>query len=204
MKKPKSQKTENIFSKYEPNTEDWLKINKIVNPLIEKAVSSKPPEFIILTGQSGSGKTNLRRKRFAEGYVNFDTYEATLWANKEFGENKLPVEWYRLLHETLLRRSIENKKNIVIEIIGEKENKERIDLVVKKMEDVGYEVFICNISCNPVLAHRRHLNSLKNDEDYFPSSFTQHGVWFNLYKVLKIKELTDLAYVTPNLSERNI
>src|SRR3990167_3567091 len=81
---------------------------------------------------------------------------------KEFGEDNPKLSSYAAMaSDMILRESLENKKNIVIEIIGD--NYDVITPVIDKMKENEYEVSVKGITCDPAEAYKRHLNAVKED-----------------------------------------
>ncbi len=72
-------------------------------------------------GGTGSGKITNRRKEFANDYVYFDAGEIINRVKKEFSKDASMIDNYTTLTaDIILGETLESKRNIVIEIIGEK------------------------------------------------------------------------------------
>lgn len=170
--------------------EEFIQIGEIAKPFWEKGISEIPPKFIVFMGGVGSGKTTMRRQQFANGYVHFDFGEIYNSIKKEFGEDNPKLSSYAgLASDMILRESIDGKKNIVIEIIGE--NKEIIETIINKMKDIGYKISGQFINCDPVEAYKRHINAVKEDKDYMSSCFTQDATMSFFYQLLELGEMPD-------------
>lgn len=167
------------------SADEFIKIGGIAKPFWENGLSEKPPKFVIITGGVGSGKTTIRRKDYATGYVHFEFGEIYNAIKKEFGKDNPKLESYVALASNLiLQESLENKKNIVTEILGE--NQEVIDPVINKLKEIGYEVELKFIFCDPVEAYKRHLKAVKEDADYLSVYFTQELTLSSFYQQLEL------------------
>ncbi len=89
--------------------------------------------------------------------------------------------------DMILRESLENKKNIVTEIIGD--DYEVIAPVLDRMKEKGYEVSIKSITCDPTEAYKRHLEAVKNDSEYLSAHFTQEATLSFFYQQLELGEM---------------
>ncbi|MBU1706140.1 hypothetical protein KKG19_05465 [Patescibacteria group bacterium] len=163
-------------------------IKEIAKPFWVNSLSEKPPKFVTMTGGTGSGKTTIRRQKYGKDYVNFDFGEILSAVKNIVGEHNDQLTRYAVLTCALiLEISIEAKKNIVIEIIGDK--KELIVPVIEGMKKIGYDVSSEFISCDPAEAYKRHLNAVKEDKDYISSYFTQDSTLHFLYQKLGLGEM---------------
>jgi hypothetical protein len=168
--------------------DEYTKIRKIVDLFLEKGISGNPPQLVILTGGVASGKTTLRRQKYADGYVNFEFGEICNVIKKEFGENEPRLTNYIvLICDMILNESIETNKNIVIEIIGD--NKEILDSIINKMKGVGYEVSIQFVFCDLVEAYKRHLKAVETDKDYQSVHFTDDATLSFFYRKFNLGEM---------------
>ncbi len=168
--------------------EEYLKISGIVRPLMENGKSESQPQFVILMGGIGSGKTTVRRQRYNIGFVNFDFGELFNTIKKEFGaDNSKLTNYTAMASDLILQETLNSKKNIVIEIIGDK--KDVIDPVIDSMTDRGYKVSIQFISCDPTEAYNRHLKAVKEDSGYFSAYYTQDVTLSFFYHHLKLGKI---------------
>lgn len=168
--------------------DEYMKIIEFAKQFLENGISENPPKFVIFIGGVGSGKTTIRRQKFANGYVNFEFGEIYNATEKEFGEDNARLSDYAALaSDMILKESIEGKKNIVVEIIGE--NKEVIDPVVNKMKDIGYDISIQAIYCDPVEAYERHIKAVKEDKKYLSAHFTQEATLSFFYNQLNLGKM---------------
>lgn len=189
------QKVENLREKMGTEktvqfTEDeFLSISKIANLFLEKGISEQPPKFVVYMGGVGAGKTTIRRNQCANGYVHFEFGEIYNATKKVFGEECERLSSYASLASTLvLQECLKSKKNIVIEIIGE--NKDVIEPVFTAMKNIGYELSLQFISCDPSEAYARHVNAVKQDPDYLSAHFTQDATLSFFYDQLGLGRMT--------------
>lgn len=172
------------------NGEEYTKILNIAESFCEKGVSENPPKFVILTGGVGSGKTTIRRKDYNKGYVNFDFGEILLTCAEAFGKDESRLESIiKLTCDMILKESINQKKNIVIEVIGAHEDE--FMPVVNGMMKLGYTFSFVFVDCPPAEACIRHLKAVQEDKDYWSSYFTQEGTLSFFYQQLGLGELPD-------------
>lgn len=170
------------------NDEEFSKIINLARRFIEKGATEKPPKFVIIAGGVGAGKTTVRRQDFTNGYVNFDFGEIFNAVKKKFGEeNSRLSEYATLASNLILSESLSGLKNIVIEIIGE--NKELIETVMNKMQELGYEISFQFIHCDPQKAYQRHVKAVKEDLEYISSYFTQEATLAFFYQQLELGEM---------------
>ena len=137
------------------------------------------PNFVLLTGGVGNGKTTLRRKQYAKGYVHIDAAEifASFAKGKYYDFPVAFEESLNLIGSLIARRAIKEKRNIVMEIIGD--SFEDASAIIAAMKSAGYEVKISFVECDQPEAYRRHLNAVKTDVNYVSAFHTQrfHKKW---------------------------
>ena len=170
----------------------FKKIDEITKPILDKGISENPPKFVIFMGGVGSGKTTTRRQQFTNGYVHFDSGEINNAIKKEVGEYNPKLESYVIWTcGKILQECLNEKKNIVIEIIGD--NKEVIESVAGGMKKLGYEISLKYIHCDPVEAYKRHLKAVEEDKDYLSAYFTQEATLSFFYQLLQLGEMPSLT-----------
>ena len=168
--------------------EEFLKISDLAQLFIEKGATEPPPKFVIIAGGVGAGKTTMRRQNFKSGYVNFDFGEIFNAVKKEFGEANPRLSEYATLASTLiLSESLAGQKNLVIEIIGD--NKAWIETVMNKMKELGYEISLQFIHCDPQKAYQRHVQAVQEDTEYISAYFTQEATLAFFYQQLELGEM---------------
>lgn len=152
--------------------DEFLAIGDIIKTFWENVPTSNPPKFVMVMGGVGAGKTTIRRQQFADGYVNIDAGEIYQALLKSYDPDDPKLEDYTAFATHLiLKECILEKKNIVIEIIGD--SAEAITPVIDKMKEIGYEISVSGITCDPAEAYERHLKAVKEDKNYLSAYYTQ-------------------------------
>ena len=170
--------------------EEFLEIGEVARLFWENGVSEKPPKLVIVMGGVGAGKTTIRRQQFSKGFVNFDIGDIYTAFKEAFGKEyaRLP-QYVMVATDMVFKESIEAKKNIVIEIIGD--SYEAITPVIDKMKESGYDVSIQGITCDIAEAYERHHKAVKEDENYISAYFTQEStlrVFYNYFDLGEVPE----------------
>jgi len=169
-------------------SEEYLKISELAKLFWEKGISENPPKLVIFMGGVGSGKTTIRKQKYSTGYVHFEFGEIFNTIKKEFGEDNTKLSSYATMASyMILGESLENRRNIVIEIIGD--NYDIITPVIDKMKEKGYEVLLKSITCDIAEAYERHLNAVKEDSDYLSAYFTQETTLSFFYQQLELGKM---------------
>lgn len=190
-------KVKGINSKYsEPKThvisgEEFIQIANAVEPFFKNVGPSEPPQFVLITGGTGAGKTTLRREKFSKGYVNFDFAEISKAIEKAVGE-KHPrlIEYSFWGCDIVFKECILEKKNIVVEIIGD--NYDQISILINKMKEVGYEIKLNTITCDVEEAYQRHIKATKEDKDYMSSYFSDELTLLSIYTYFGLGEVPSI------------
>lgn len=170
--------------------EEFLKIGEVARSFWENGESGTPPQFVVFMGGVGSGKTTIRRQQFAKGYVHFDSGEIYTAFKKRFGKDHPRLnEYVAVASDMIFRESMEAKKNIVIEIIGD--SYEAITPVIDKMRDAGYNISVQGITCDIAEAYKRHLKAVSEDWDYLSSYFTQEATLAPFYAHFELGTVPD-------------
>jgi hypothetical protein len=163
--------------------DEYIKVGNIAKSFFEKIPSSNPPKLIILMGGIGAGKTTMRRAEFGKDYVNLDFGEIDTAIRNFMGkDHPRLIEYSLLASDIILKECILEKKNIVIEIIGD--NYDQIAPVITKMKEVGYEVQLRPIISDLEEALKRHLQASKEDKNYISAYYTQEptlSIFFNYF-----------------------
>jgi hypothetical protein len=168
--------------------EEYIQIDKVAKMFWANGKAEAPPKFFIVMGGVGAGKTTVRRQQFADDFVNFEFGEILNATKKEFGEDNPKVLDYAVIAgDMILRESLRAKKNMVIEIIGD--NKALIEPVMDIMKNLGYNLSIQFVSCDPDEGYRRHLKLVEEDRDYLSSYFTQESTLSFFYRQLGLGEM---------------
>ncbi|MDB5188056.1 MAG: hypothetical protein JWO50_576 [Candidatus Kaiserbacteria bacterium] len=154
------------------DAEEYLSLLKITETFINRGRSDDPPRFVIFMGGVGSGKTTSRRVNFSINYVNFDFGEIHLSLEKAFGV-KFPriSEYASYVSDLVLRQALQERKKIVIEIIGD--SYALISPVINAMKGIGYDVSIEGIIDDTVASYGRYMYAVDKDPDYISAADTQ-------------------------------
>lgn len=188
--KEKKQNMENTLGTSEISMEEFDKVGEVSKRFSENGVSENPPKFVIVVGGVGSGKTTMRRQTYSTGYVNFEFGEILTAIKKALGDDgSRSNRLVSLACDFILHESLDKKKNIVIEIIGD--NKELIDPVLDGMKKLGYDVSVELILCDPVEAYKRHLKLVEEDKDYLSAFFTQEATLSFFYNRLDLGKMPE-------------
>ena len=82
-----------------------------------------------------------------------------------------------ILGRVLARKAISEKRNIVMEIIGNEE--EECRSLIDAMVAMGYKISLQQVYCDPAEAHKRHMKAVEEDPHYISAYFTSsyHMKW---------------------------
>jgi hypothetical protein len=136
------------------------------------------PKFLIITGAVAVGKSTIRKEKVSKEFISSDAGD--IFINLSKGEYyDFPSHLENKMEEigsSLVASAINNKKNIVVELIGlhfESEFKQLLELILK----IGYSIEVNLITCNYEKAFRRNLDRGENNISAF---FTDkyHFKWF--------------------------
>lgn len=154
--------------------EEYLQIMEAIRPFVDSGVSDTPPKFIVLMGGVAAGKTTIRKAQYASGYANFEYGEVYVALEKAFGKDHPRLPEYGLFAGSLiLGDCLENKKNLVIEIIGGEETQDALFTVIDMMRERGYEIAIMPIITDVAESYQRHLKVVDEDPDYVSAHFSE-------------------------------
>lgn len=152
--------------------EEYLAVAAVVKNIFTACKPEDPPKFVIIMGGVGAGKTTLRREKYGRNYVHYDFDEICLAVIKVFGkDHPRLVELLALASDIVFKDSIHNKRNIVIEIIGNDEVV--LKMVIDKMVAIGYQVHVELVTCDIAEAYQRHLKAVKEDPEYSSAYYSQ-------------------------------
>ncbi|MBI4268217.1 hypothetical protein HY627_00090 [Candidatus Uhrbacteria bacterium] len=159
---------------------------------LERGSVGETPQFALVLGGVGTGKTTFRRQRFAEGYVHFDYGDVFTFVKHTIAvDNPKFVGTVSLVCQIILGTALDEKKNIVIELIGDTNS--ALKPILDSMVERGYKISASGIECEPMEAYRRHLLAVKKDRDYLSSYYTQEGSLSILYDVLELGPVPQIA-----------
>lgn len=177
--------TKDGFVVYTPD--EFKKVLEIAGSFYKEGRIDNPPKLAIIMGGVGSGKTTIRKDKYGNGYVNLDIGDVSTAIKKEFGENNPKfINLATTTFKLILNNIFDEKKNIVIEIIGD--NAEVIDKLLDGFKKIGYDIHWVFIYCDPVEAYKRHVKAVKNDPDYLSAFYTQDVVLAYLFEYLELGE----------------
>jgi hypothetical protein len=159
--------------------EKFLALSKEVDYFLSQGRHEDPPQFVIIMGGVGAGKTTIRKEKYKEGYVLIDSGE--LYQRIKGIIAKGPEEensFMYLAGSELLKAAINERRNIIVEIIGEKA--EPLESIIKKMKEVGYDVHLDLITNDIKNSWENNLNRSKDNTSAF---YTQDETlsWFTYY-----------------------
>ena len=121
------------------------------------------PEFVIVMGGVCTGKTTFRKEKFADGYTHIDAGEIFIQLSQ--GQYyDFPCHLEEKMNQIGLdkmRESLKNRKNIVIEIIGE--NKELLINCAEKLKKLNYSNKLILLQCEPDTALKRNADRDNNN-----------------------------------------
>lgn len=167
------------------NTEEFNKVKAIIDPILALGANSEIPQFAIVMGGVGSGKTTIRKKDYLDEYVQFDYGEIQIAVQNSFGDDHPNVSGLTSLACLLLfNETISQKKNMVIEIIGD--DSHAIEPVIDGMVALGYKVTVKLVECDPAEAYKRHLKAVVDNKDYISAYHTQGATLSYFYDKFQV------------------
>lgn len=171
--------------------DECIEVGEFAKSFWEMGAIGTPPILTIFMGGVGSGKTTLRRQQCAEGFVHFDFGEIFVALKKRFGAEHPRLSDYACLASNLiLKESIQGKRNIAIEIIGQ--NEAHIAPVIDGMKAQGYEVSASFVNCDPVEAYARHVKAVETDPDYDSAYYSQEATLSFFYGYLDLGPIPEM------------
>lgn len=172
--------------------EEFLKLSEIAKSFYEAGLSSDSPKLAIFTGGVASGKTTIRKQKYGENYVHFEFGEIRTAVKKQLGKDDPKLESSSfLVSDMIFKDCIENKRNIVTEIIGD--NNAVLTPIINKMIELGYKIEMQYIQADPVESYKRHLKLVEEDEDYLSVYFTQNTTLSFFYHHLNLGDMPNLG-----------
>jgi 2-phosphoglycerate kinase len=157
-----------------------ISVNEIIEKYFDDSSLSngETPKFVLITGGPGSGKTTQRKMKYSTGYVLIDAGDVFKNICKgndlayQFGEDF--VEALEAIGQLIANRAIEEKRNIVMEIIGDKFDV--VTAIVEAMKNRGYDAHLEAIYCDVAEAYERHLKgAYESLSSYFSEPY--HTKW---------------------------
>ncbi len=168
-------------------TDATLKILELVEQFCERGRTEDHPQFVIVSGGPAAGKTTARRQEFPTGYVHFDGGDIVLEMNKLFdAEDPKMSAYLSFAGEYVVSTAIADKKNIVIEIIGD--NLNLLKPIIEKIIQLGYKVTTMPIVSDPMASWDWYQKATKEDPEYMSCQFYEGLVYSSLYIALGIEK----------------
>jgi hypothetical protein len=133
------------------------------------------PAAVILMGGPATGKTTMRKQRYASGHVLIDAGDIFLSLSR--GEN-LPfpgplADAMEIVGRAVTQRALSERRNIVTEIIGAEQA--LTEQLLTALENIDYQVQVAALTCAPEEAVRRNAErDIKESiSAYFAEPFQQ-------------------------------
>ncbi|OGJ64504.1 hypothetical protein A3C37_01845 [Candidatus Peribacteria bacterium RIFCSPHIGHO2_02_FULL_53_20] len=165
---------------------EFLKIAEIAKSFVEKGTADNPPKFVIMTGGPGAGKSTIRKRDYSQGYVHFDPGDIFAEMRKIKDESNVKFNAsISFTCELLLRQAIEERKNIVTEVIGD--TYEPLKSIMDKMLEIGYTIDVRAVTADVAESYQRHLKAVKEDPGYLSAALTQGTTLSTFSHVLEIE-----------------
>src|SRR3989344_40129 len=154
--------------------DEYLRLAKIADSFVQKGKVEEKPNLIIIMGGIASGKSTVRKQSYDDGYalIDFGAIYLTLTENRKNQSEKDAV-YCRIIGEMILTTAISQKRNVVIEIIGDEA--EPLDTIIKGMERIGYKPSIMHIFAEIPQAYERHIKQVNDGRDDISSADTQEA-----------------------------
>lgn len=165
---------EENYSVVKLDHQEYLRLAKIADSFVQNGKVEEKPNLVIITGGIASGKSTIRKQSYDNDYafLDFGAIYLTLTENRKNQSEKDAV-YCRIIGEMILTTAISQKRNIVIEIIGEKA--EPLETIIKGMERIGYKPSIMHIAAEVTQAYERHIKQVNNGRDDISSDDTQEA-----------------------------
>lgn len=154
--------------------DEFLAVLDVVRFFTAPGRPASPPVFAVFMGGVGAGKTTLRRRECAEGFVHFEPGEIGRALTRALGadhprlEDCLQAACHLLLDECLAARH-----SLAIEVVGS--DRDRLLEIVGGMKALGYSPEAFAVECAPDEAYARHVRAVRDDEDYVSCFYTEEA-----------------------------
>jgi predicted kinase len=136
--------------------DEYLYLTGISESFLYKEITGGQPEFVIVAGGPGSGKSTIIKDKYNNDHVLVDAAKIHLAITEnESKKAEKYNSYFDFIGMHLVACAIEGKKNIIVEIIGDK--MEPIRSIIDKLIEKGYKVDFQFINCDPEEAWKRNL-----------------------------------------------
>lgn len=173
LQEAKDQKEE--VGSFKIEADKYIALLKIIEDACLNGKMQDKPELLILMGGTGVGKTTIRNQKYHTGWVIADPNDIFQAVKKTIGpEGDIPYVY--IAGVEILKRAISEKRNIVIEVVGDKF--EPLKHLLDSMEAIGYKPQVQAI-INDI--EKSFENNVNRSKDNISAAFTQDEVysWFN-------------------------
>jgi dephospho-CoA kinase len=150
-------------------------VNRLFNDL--SIAESGDPKAVILMGGVATGKTTLRMRDYSQGYVVIDAAEIFHHMSRGDATLNFPDalrESLELIGTQIARRALEERRNIVTEIIGAKPEPTK-DLI-SWLRALGYKAEMVGVTCDVEEAMRRNEARGDNISAYYAERFQRKWI----------------------------
>lgn len=159
-------------------------LNAIKNVFLVETQTEENPEFLVVTGSIGVGKTTFRKEQ-VKNFVHIDYADILPIVKETFEEfEELHNDYTLMIMVMLIQDALFQRKNIAIEILGN--DSEALLQINDAMKKYGYTTSLKHLECPDDVAIQRHEKALEEDEDYLSAYYTQDSIISLLYIQLGI------------------
>lgn len=144
-----------------------------------KTQAGEGPRFVLFWGGVAAGKTTMRRRQCAEGFVHIDAAEifAELSGNSAGafpGEFKAELE---AVGSRLAAEALAAKKDVAMEVIGDEPS--LLESLCYGLHSIGYSVEGTCVTLPVEEALKRHRHAVETDPTYVSAFYTEvfHYQW---------------------------
>lgn len=139
--------------------------------------ATEAPQLVLILGGICTGKTWLRKQRYARGYVVIDAADIflSLSGNASYDFPSVLEEPMELIGRLVARQALHERRNIVTEMTGDQF--EETSTVIDAMTSLGYKVEVIGLTCDLEEAQRRNMN--RGDDNisaYYTQSYHQRWI----------------------------
>ena len=166
---------ETSYGAIKMDPDKYLALLKIIDDFCLRGKQEKVPQFMVIMGGIGVGKTTIRKAIYANDWVIADPNDIFQAVKRTIGpEGDIPYVYFAGVE--IVRRAINERRNILIEVTGDK--LEPLKKVLDGMEALGYKLDLKAIH-NDI--EKSWQNNLNRDKDNTSALYTQDEVysWFN-------------------------